>query len=139
MLDFIYGTLAAIGFMHPLHPVATHIPMGMVLGGFVFLVASYKWGELEKTAFHCFILALLFVPPTILLGLMDWQHRLLGRWSNLIAAKISLSIFLAILLSTIVFLHFKKSPGKTVMLLLFGLAFLIAAAMGYIGGELVFG
>jgi len=50
MIDFIYQTLARIGFSHPLHPAITHIPMGMVIGGFLFAAASFvfKKDDLAK-------------------------------------------------------------------------------------------
>jgi uncharacterized membrane protein len=42
MIDFIYSTLVVLGYTHPLHPAVVHIPMGMVLGGFLFRLFSLK-------------------------------------------------------------------------------------------------
>lgn len=139
MLDFIYNSLAAIGFTHPLHPVATHIPMGMVLGGFLFRIASYKWESLERTAFHCIVLALIFIPPTAILGIMDWQHRLLGRLDPLITAKLALAAVLLVLTALTVYFYEKKPGGRTVISALYALSFFTTVAMGFIGGQIVFG
>ncbi|MGD2029642.1 MAG: hypothetical protein PVG86_06850 [Desulfobacterales bacterium] len=40
MIEFIYLTLATIGYSHPLHPAMTHVPMGMIIGGFLFAIGS---------------------------------------------------------------------------------------------------
>jgi hypothetical protein len=41
MIEFIYQFLAKFGYTHPLHPVLTHIPIGMVMGAFLFLLIAY--------------------------------------------------------------------------------------------------
>ena len=76
MIEFIYQTLAQLGFTHPLHPTLTHVPIGMVIGAFLFALAAaiFRWTSLAQTARHCIILAALVMLPTALLGIMDWQH-----------------------------------------------------------------
>ena len=139
MIEFIYSTLAAAGFNHPLHPVITHIPMGMVIGAFLFQAASFKWEELSKTAHHCIVLALIFIPPTILFGYMDWQHRYTGFFSSAIIAKMILAPVLAILLSTSVYLYRRGLPGRKTLAALYALNLLTATGLGFMGGILVFG
>lgn len=58
MIDFIYETLSGLGFDHPLHPIAVHIPMGMIVGGFLFGLLGLKMEQLTRTAHYCFSLAL---------------------------------------------------------------------------------
>ena len=41
MTEYIFNTLEAIGFTHPLHPALTHIPMGMVIGCFFFGLVAF--------------------------------------------------------------------------------------------------
>ncbi len=139
MIEFIYSTLAAIGFKHPLHPVMTHIPMGMIIGAFMFQIASFKWDELSKTAHHCLTLALIFLPPTILFGYMDWQHRYAGYLSSIILTKIILAPVLLMLLSVTVYFYRKGILSKKVLTALYILNLLTATAMGFLGGMLVFG
>ncbi len=42
---------------------------------------------LAKTGYHCVILALLGIAPTIFTGYLDWQHRFGGGWEFLIVLK----------------------------------------------------
>lgn len=139
MIEFVYSTLALVGFEHPLHPIATHIPMGMIIGGFLFRLASFKWNDLEKTAHNCFVMALIFSPITALLGLMDWQHRLFGKMSGLIIAKLILGGVVMLVLALELYLYRKGNKGNSVMIPVYAAAFLIAILIGFIGGQIVFG
>ncbi len=138
MLELIYNSLAAIGFTHPLHPAVTHIPMGMAMGAFFFQLASYKKEELAKSANYCLILALIFIPVTALLGIMDWQHRYLGKTSNLIIAKIVLAISLTAIITLTIYLYQKKKAGYNLMTVLYFITMLNAIPLGFIGGKLIF-
>ena len=111
MTEFVYKILEQIGFNHPLHPIATHLPIGMVLGLFLFGAASYflKKPELAKTAYHCSILGFVGVFPTILFGYMDWQHSYGGQWIVLIKIKIVLAVVLLLLLSACIIIGRKES------------------------------
>lgn len=139
MLDFIYKTLASLGFEHPLHPIITHVSMGMIFGGFLFKLASFKWKELSKTSYHCLVLALIFAPPTIIVGIMDWQYRYAGVVNGPILAKIILSFALIILLSLTVYLNHSNKVGDKINLLLYSLCLITAVGLGYIGGVLIYG
>jgi len=139
MLDFIYTTLASIGFAHPLHPVVTHIPMGMIIGGIIFKFASLKWENLSSTAYHCYVLALIGAFPTIVLGIMDWQYRYNGVINGLIIAKLILAVIFTITLSITVYSEYKKITSHRVSFILYALCFIPAVGLGFIGGELIFG
>ncbi len=139
MIAFIYKTLESIGFNHPLHPVATHIPMGMVLGGFLFYLATFKLKELANTAHHCFMLALAFLPITVVFGIMDWQHRYAGAVSTFIIAKFILAGTIALLLALAVYLYRKSKLGQGAFMALYTLCLLNAIGLGFIGGSLAYG
>ena len=139
MLDFIYNTLASIGFTHPLHPVTTHIPMGMAIGGFIFKLASYKWDSLSKSAYYCYFMALIFSPFAIITGLMDWQQKFGGTINNTIMVKIISVIVFIILLLFFIYLNNKIKSEKKIIFILYLLCFLNALIIGFIGGQLVFG
>lgn len=139
MIEFIYSTLSAIGFTHPLHPVITHIPMGMVIGALMFQFASFRWEDLSKTAFHCIVLGLIFLPPTALFGFMDWQHRYAGYLSGIILAKFLLAIALFILLAAEVYLYRIGSDNKKLTAALYTMNLIAAIGLGFLGGELIFG
>jgi uncharacterized membrane protein len=141
MIEFIYQTLAKIGYTHPLHPPATHLPAGLIIGAFIFALMAWIFNRsnLAQTARHCFILALIMAVPTILLGLMDWQYRLGGAYLFEIKMKLALGgILLLLLLVAVVYAALARAFTKTVMAI-YALCLLTVIGLGYFGGELVYG
>ena len=141
MIEFIYQTLAKIGYTHPLHPPATHLPAGLIIGAFIFALLAWIFNRsnLARTARHCIILALIMAVPTILLGLLDWQHRFGGVYLFEIKMKLALGgILLLLLLVTVVYAALAGTFTKTVMAL-HALCLLTVIGLGYFGGELVYG
>lgn len=141
MIEFIFGLLESIGFTHPLHPAIVHLPMGLIMGGFVFVLAGivFKQPVLLRTAHHTATLALVGIPPTVILGIMDWQYSFDGQWMTPIKVKFALAVVMTILLAI---LHrtgkaSEESPHK--FLVIYGLTVLSAVGMGYSGGQLIFG
>lgn len=141
MIEFFYQTLAKIGYTHPIHPPVTHISVGMVIGAFLFaLVANLLRHErLALTARHCILLAVIGLFPTALLGYMDWQHRYGGAWLFPIKIKIGLAVLLLVLLIVAVILSRKLKENSIRVLAIYGLCLLNVAALGYFGGELIYG
>jgi len=141
MVEFIYGFLASVGFAHPLHPAATHIPMGLVMGAMVFRVVAVfsSMKELARTGYHCVVVGLLGVPPTAILGWMDWQHRYGGEWEFLIGLKMVLALTLMVILILIVALDDPERPRMDLRSLLYLLGIVNAIGLGFSGGELIYG
>lgn len=140
MIEGLYALLEKIGFTHPLHPMLTHVPMGMVIGAVLFSVAGLKWKNenLGQTAYHCSLLALLFVVPVIVAGLLDWQHLMTGSWNIFIIVKMILATALTLLLALSVVLKHKGADAKT-LAIVYLLCLACAGGLGYSGGELVYG
>lgn len=138
MIEFVFELLNKVGFNHPLHPAITHLPMGMIMGGFMFSVASLRIPALIRTAYHCVILALVFVIPTLLLGVMDWQHFYMGEWSGLYLIKFILAGTLIAMLAAAVKLANVDKPSPMVIAL-YGLLLVNAIGLGFTGGEIQFG
>lgn len=133
--------LGKLGYGHPIHSPVTHVPMGMVIGGclFVLLAVVLKIPAFYRTAMHCYGLALVGIPPVMFLGYMDWQHFRHGVWGFVITAKIILAV---VLFGVCVynFRRLRKDPGDrlvTVAAAVISLA--VAGALGFFGGELVYG
>ncbi len=139
MINAFYTFLASFGYTHPIHPVVTHIPMGMILGGVLFALASFKKEDLLKTTHYCFILALIFIPPTILFGITDWQYRFYGEWGPWIAAKFILAGLLTAVLAMTVYVGWKEKAGKNVLVGLYILSAILATGLGFIGGHIQYG
>jgi uncharacterized membrane protein len=141
MIEFIYQILAKVGFNHPLHPPMTHLPMGMIMGGFLFGLTAvvFKKKELAKAAHYCYTLALIFVLPTMILGYMDWQYKLYGEWSNLIVAKIILAFTLTGMLVVAFVLGRNDCVDIKKRLIAYALCLALAIGLGFIGGTLQYG
>ena len=141
MIEFIYQTLTKFGYTHPLHPTLTHVPIGLVIGAFLFALAAqiFRWTSLIQTARHCVILALIVVVPTALLGIMDWQHFYGGAMLFPIKMKLVLAgVLLIFLVLAVIFGLFGEKFTKVVMAM-YVLCLLSAVGLGYFGGELVYG
>ena len=140
MVESLYTFLAAVGFTHPLHPMLTHVPMGMIIGMVAFSVLGLIWknAHLSQTAFHCSILALIFVGPVIGAGVLDWLQFQQGEWTSYIIVKMVLGTILTVLLAISVIIKQKGGSDKE-MLVLYLLCLACAGGLGYSGGELVYG
>ena len=84
MVENFYSLLAKIGYSHPLHPMLTHIPMGMIIGMVVFSFIGFIWKEKNfgQTAYYCAVFALVAILPVISAGVLDWLHFQQGEWSK---------------------------------------------------------
>lgn len=141
MTEFFFSLLENIGFQHPVHPAITHLPMGMVMGGFLFGLAALVLNRpaLAKTAWHCAVLAMIGVFPTILAGYMDWQHTYEGEWLNLIKIKMLLALAMIIFLSAALKINAKTDSITLAGVIAYGLCLLTGIALGFTGGELMYG
>jgi uncharacterized membrane protein len=45
LIDFIYRALANLGYSEPLQPVGIHIPMGLLMSAFVFVLVARIFGR----------------------------------------------------------------------------------------------
>jgi uncharacterized membrane protein len=140
MIESLYAFLVKVGFHHPLHPALTHIPMGMVMGCFFFgiLIHFGKKTNFLATALHCSVLALIFIIPTIVAGLLDWQHLYGGKFLPLIVVKMVLAVVLTGLLIYSIQLHRRGAETKK-LFLIYSLCLACAVGLGFSGGELVYG
>jgi len=140
MVESLYTFLAAVGFTHPLHPMLTHVPMGMIIGMVVFSLLDSFWQNknFSATSFHCSVLALLSVGPVIVAGILDWLHLQQGEWNTYIIVKMILGAILTLLLAVSVTVKLKGASGKNMLLINF-LCLACAGGLGYAGGSLVYG
>ena len=141
MINNLYQALSKIGFAHPLHPPITHLPLGLIIGGFIFAVVALVFNKKSflQTARHCMVLALIALPPTILIGLADWQQYYGGALLFPITMKIVLAAVLVVCLVIAVILGLRKEYGPMRVLPIYALSLLAATGIGYFGGELVYG
>ena len=141
MFEIIYEILTKFGYTHPLHPTLTHLPIGMTMGAFLFMLGSlvFRKTSLAQTARHCTILAFFGAVPTALLGFMDWQHFYGGSLLFPIKMKLALAgILIIFLILAIIFGFLGKSFSK-ILISLYVLCLFSVIGLGYFGGELVYG
>ena len=93
MFHPVYVWLQKLGYTHPIHPMVTHIPVGLTLGTLVFGLVSliFRRVRLKLTAWHCALLAVISVVPTAFLGFMDWEEIYKAQWMPVIVAKMILA------------------------------------------------
>lgn len=141
MASQLYAILSRIGYHHPLHPVFTHLTVGLIIAAFLFITLAYfrKNPKFAQSAEHCTVLALLAIVPTILFGYLDWQHFYGGASLFPIKMKLKLAVALALLLSAAVFAGIKSDRVTILQIMVHLLSLLAVLCIGYYGGELVYG
>jgi len=140
MIESLYKILEKVGFGHPLHPMLTHVPMGLVIGMVVFSLLGLIWRnkQFDKTAYHCSVLAFLGIFPVISAGITDWLQFMEGQWITFIIIKMILATLLTIILAFSIIQKRKGGKPGTIFLL-YLLCLACAGGLGYSGGELVYG
>jgi uncharacterized membrane protein len=140
MFEFIYRTLTSFGYNHPIHPTFTHMPIGMVMGAFIFVLIAVitRKKNLTQTARHCSVLALIAAVPTALLGFMDWQHFYGGALLFPIKMKLILAGVLIVFLTLAVIFGFFGETFSKLVISLYVICLVGVIGLGYFGGELVY-
>ena len=140
MFEAIYPLLERIGYTHPLHPALTHLPVGLTLGAFLLALAGAIAGResLSRSAFHCAVLALLGLVPTVLIGLADWSRYYGGALIFPIRIKLILAGGLALVLICAV-VAARRKPSGGAAFFCYTLGVMAVTGLGFYGGELVYG
>ena len=139
--DF-YSMINHIGFSDPIHAALVHMPMGLLVGAFIFnLLAalSVSWKRLAVSSHHCMVLAFLFLFLVIPSGLMDWRHFYASAWLTPLKMKMGLATALFIITGTAVVLGFKGKENAKANLALSTLILLVVVLLGWYGARLVYG
>jgi len=142
MDQLFYDVLALAGFAHPLHPVLITMVVGPAIASFLFAAVAFflKKPEFYKTTRQLTVLAFVFWFPTVAVGVLDWFHFYGGSTKM---TEINLKLILAGVLFVVLLGHillFKKGQQQPLIPLLFTLlATVNVSALGYYGGEIVFG
>jgi mono/diheme cytochrome c family protein len=141
MIDSLYELLGRAGFTDPLHAPLTHIPIGLVIGAFLFFLAAVIFGKknLALTARHVSILAFIFVFPTILFGVFDWLHFFKGAFLAPIKYKMVLASAVVVLLAAGIILGSEVKVRTAPLMVVYALAVVAVVGLGWFGGKLVYG
>lgn len=141
MGSFIYDFLKSIGYHHPVHPPFTHVPIGLIIAGLIFILLGWtlKNPGFKQTAKHMTVLAFVSAIPTIFLGYFDWQSFYAGAYILPIVLKMILGGLLLVVMGLLVFTSFRHEDKIVRRVQLHFFSFLLVSAIGYYGGELVYG
>jgi mono/diheme cytochrome c family protein len=141
MIDSLYNLVAKLGFTDPLHAPLTHMPIGLVIGAFLFFLVAVLFGRknLLVTARHVSILAFLFVFPTILFGVFDWLHYFRGALIAPIKYKMVLASAVLVLLAVGIIIGSELKVRTAPMMVVYALAVVSVVGLGWFGGKLVYG
>jgi uncharacterized membrane protein len=142
MFDAFYAFLDKIGYLHPIHPAMTHMPIGLVVGSLFLGVTAlfYSRTSLARASYYTLVLALIFWVPTVTFGLMDWQRYFAGALLFPIKMKLVLASVLFVLLATGVLIGWYRDPTQIRWLIpIYFLSFCTVTGLGYFGGQLVYG
>jgi mono/diheme cytochrome c family protein len=140
MIETLYNLLEKIGYIHPVHPPFTHGPIGAVIVAFCLGLAILIWRrqDLLLSAYHAIFIAFILLIPTVLAGIMDWQHYYSGAWIFPIQMKIALAITLFILLSITLIVFRIANVRPSIKIMLLTLCLFNVMGLGYFGGQLVY-
>jgi uncharacterized membrane protein len=141
MFDFVYRFLEKLGYTHPIHPTEVHMPIGLVVGTLIFALVAviFHRDRLRFTPRQCLTLAFIWIFPTMLLGIMDWQHFYHGELLFPIKVKLVVAPLLAVLMVIALLLGRKYGAQSKAAISLYFLCFCAVVVLGYFGGQLVYG
>jgi uncharacterized membrane protein len=140
MIDKIYQLLNNMGYAHPLHPALTHAPVGAVIIAFCLMAVGLLWRRpnLFSSAYHALTVGFVLLIPTVILGILDWQHYYAGAWVFPIQMKVALASLLFILLSITLIVGRNSKVHPATMMCLCTFCLFNVMGLGFFGGELVF-
>lgn len=146
MMNGISQILNTLFVVHPLHPMVVHFPVALSAAAFLFFLLGLlrKNPYLERAAYYCISLTAVSTVVAGLTGANDNAVRYDGSAPNVQIKIILASLLLIISAATTVIRWRQKEArwqSKTNLMYLaaYGVSFLLAGALGFLGGIIVFG
>jgi len=139
-----YRHLIDIAIDNHAHPIAVHIPNGVVpiTVAMVFLAALFDWPAIGQASVYNMGFIFLSMPVVLFTGYLHWQYKFGGNMTDLFKWKIICG-GIVFVLSFILFLWGLFSPASArhpgfFYLLLHIVMLGVAGVAGWLGGKLVF-
>jgi rubredoxin/uncharacterized membrane protein len=129
------------------HPIAVHIPNGVLPLSFMFTLfaTAFNSEAFAVAAAYNIAFVCLSMPIVLITGLIDWYNRFNAHWSKIFSIKLicGIVVFVLSLIITLMWfsqptIYMARSTRLLVFLLLNLLNLATAATAGYFGGKLVF-
>ncbi len=145
-MDFFSRLITALTVTHPLHPMIVHFPIALTgAAAFFILLALWKRSAmLEQAAFANIALASVSTLVAAVTGMMDNISNYDGAAPNA-SVKIILASLLLILTSAAAILRlrnpnlFETPSSKPWYVAAYFTSFGLAAALGFLGGVILYG
>ena len=131
---------------HPIHPMIVHFPIGLTGAALFFIILALLWQRakiLEQIAFANISLAAVSTVVAAITGMNDNIHRYAGGAANH-QTKIVLAILLFLVTTATSILRWRKpdlfeqKSTKYLYAGAYAVSFALAAALGFLGGIIVF-
>jgi uncharacterized membrane protein len=138
----LYQFVDNLGFSHPIHAIVVHLPIGFIVGAFIFGTIAFLFNRnrLALSARDCTILATIFYFPVVFFGVTDWVHYYGGAWLPAIRIKVILSGMLSILLLATLYFEFSsKKTVKWALPILYTCSLITVVFIGWNGANLIYG
>ncbi len=128
------------------HPIAVHIPNGVLPVAVLFLLAGMIVGSgtFIQASFFNAVVVLLAMPVVIYAGYVDWQHRFGGNMSSVFKIKMICAAIVTVALFVIVVWRLLDplagtayGSGRWIYLGLHLIALGAGAVAGFFGGKLI--
>lgn len=128
------------------HPIAVHIPNGVLPVAVLFLLAGMVMGSnaFIQASFFNAVMVLLAMPIVIYAGWVDWQHRFGGNMTSVFKTKIVCAAIVTLTLLVIVIWRLfdplagtAYASGRWIYLGLHLIALGAGAVAGFFGGKLI--
>lgn len=144
-MDFINQIIHALTQVHPTHPMFVHFPIALTGAAFFFILLAYwrKNASLEQTAFANIALASVSTIVAGITGVSDNLRNYEGKAPNA-SVKITLAIVLFLLTAGISIVRYRNpaiftSGNRLLYIASYGLSFLIALVLAFLGGVILYG
>ncbi|HVN24745.1 MAG TPA: c-type cytochrome [Syntrophorhabdales bacterium] len=139
-MEHFYQLLESIGYLHPVHPPFTHVPVGLVIGAFLLGLVSFLFRSQSagRAARYCMLIAFISMFVAAFLGYMDWQHFYAGGWLRPIKFKLVLAAILLVLSAISLRAGVADERTSARVAGMYTLCTLTVLGLGFFGGELVF-
>lgn len=145
-MDSISQILNTLFMVHPLHPMVVHFPLALTGAALLFYLLALlrKNPYLERAAYYCISLTAVSTVAAGLTGLSDNATRYDGMAPNVQTKIILASLLLVLATVTAVIRWRQKEPrwqpkAAVLYLAAYGVSFLLAGTLGFLGGVIVFG
>jgi uncharacterized membrane protein len=147
IMSLIERILNTLFVKHPFHPMVVHFPIGLTGAALFFIILALLWRRariLEQAAFANLSLAAVSTVVAAYFGIHDNLTRYAGNAPNH-QYKLAFAVLLFLVTTATCIARWRKpdlleqKSTKALYVASYAVSFALAAALGFLGGVIVFG